>query len=280
LKQTTQPLPEISQSGRPPLPLLLFDLITFLISTPHQLESSIEANDAISLGDQPQQNMISTNTAKRVYKLNDDDLKDIPFDSFRNPLFKKEARMHLYVEADILDAVQRKADAEAEKKKLKQEKENKKEEDRREKKKQDRLWRLENARIAEAKVDAFPRNIFPAQGHQQVSQANVSAEILCQIAEHVAGSYEHIGIRGVGLVAKDLIALRLSHSAFQVAAEYGLQKLADRIKEIAPFPLVPGLADPQKLVSNPTSIKRKLMKEVLKVFGHSTQGTKQSKLLS
>ena len=214
--------------------------------------------------------MIPTNKAKKVYKLNDEDLKDIPFQSFRNPLYKKGARMHLYVEADILDAVQRKLDAEAEKEIEKLERRAQT----RERKKEEHAARVVKAKIA---VESFS----PLSSLQFKADSPVlTKELLYQVMEELVDSYEPTGIRGVGLLVQDIVSLSRSCKDLFVAADYGLKKLAVRIKETTTFPIVSGLVDSQTLVSDPMSVTLKPLKEVLRIVGKSTQGTKQGKPLS
>ncbi len=214
--------------------------------------------------------MISTNKAKRVYKLNDEDLKDIPFQSFRNPLYKNGARMHLYVEADILEAVERKLVLEAGEAYDRLERRIEK----RERKKEEHAARAAKAKTA---VESFP----PLPSIQLITgKLAIKSEILFKIADGLVDSYEPTGIRGVGILVQDIVSLSRSCKDLFVAADYGLKKLAVRIKETITFPIVSGLADPQTLVSDPMSVTLKPLKEVLKIVGKSTQGTKQGKLLS
>jgi hypothetical protein len=215
--------------------------------------------------------MISTNTAKKTYKLNDEDLKDLYFQSYRNPMFKHGPPMHLYAEADIREAVQRKRDAEARKENQNMERKM----ERCKRKEEEHAARVVKARLT---VESFPplRSIqFRPSG-----KLALPMELLYRIMKELVNSHEPKGIRGVGLIVQDFISLSRSCKDLFVAADYGLKELAELVEMDSPRPYEAGLFYPQFLVSLPQSLKTEVLKYALLFFGKSAEGTKQGKLFS
>ena len=209
--------------------------------------------------------MISTNTAKTKYNLREDDLQNLRFQSFRNPIYKKGPRMRLYEESDILAAVEKKK-ARDESKELE--------------KKEKRLERREVKKVKRAERKADAKTLVSAIPSRQSFQLRTGRlilpmEVLYQIMEELVALYEHSGVRGVGLTVKDLVSLAFSCKDLCIAADYGIKKFGELMAEMVPFPKILRLPDPQKLVSDPLSLNLKPLKGTLKMFRKSAQGCKE-----
>ena len=205
--------------------------------------------------------------AKSTYKLNESDLAELACEFRRNPHYRSAPDMRLYTDVDLRGAVQRKLERLREEAALRAAAE---------------VRRASAAKEEKARTKSLVKTFRDASvsasastsaGARDSDSIDLPPDILKKIASILASSLEVDGVRGPGIVARDVLN-------FGMACLDTSKVVGDAIASIGEASCeweasrTGAITDWDRIVADPTSFKLPELKEAARGLGVKVSGTK------